>query len=100
MFNLLFGNTRIKEALRNGAIIIDLRTPREFDEGRIPESINIPADRIPINAARIKAMNRPVILCGHSGAISVARQFLLQQGVKEVYSGGSWVKVLNLLRSI
>ncbi|RYG27799.1 MAG: rhodanese-like domain-containing protein [Chitinophagaceae bacterium] len=100
MFNLLFGNSKIKDALKNGAIIIDIRTPREFDEGHIPESINIPADRIPINAVRIKAMKRPVILCGHSGATSVARQYLVQQGVKEVFSGGSWTRVLALLRSI
>jgi phage shock protein E len=99
MFNLLFGS-KIKNAIRNGAIIIDLRSPREFDEGRIPESINIPADRIPINAARIKAMKRPIILCGHSGSIGVARDYLLNHGVKEVHSGGSWVRVLNMVRSV
>lgn len=101
MFNLLFGNSKLKNALRNGAIIIDLRSPREFDEGHIQDSINIPADRIPINAARIKAMNRPVILCGHSGVMmGNARNHLLGQGVKEVYNGGSWTKVLNLTRSV
>lgn len=100
MFNLIFGNSKIKNALRNGAVIIDLRSPREFDEGHIPEAINIPADRIPINAARIKAMKRPVILCGHSGSMGNARDYLLNYGVKEVYNGGSWEKVLSLIRSI
>lgn len=100
MFNLFFGNSKIKTALRNGAVIIDLRSPREFDEGHIPEAINIPVDRIPINAARIKAMDRPVILCGHSGSLGNARDYLLNHGVKEVYNGGSWVKVLNLVRSL
>lgn len=100
MLNFLFGNSKLKNALRNDAVIIDLRSPREFDEGHIPEAINIPVDRIPINAARIKAMNRPVILCGHSGSMGNARDYLLNHGVKEVHNGGSWVKVLNLVRSI
>lgn len=100
MFNLLFSNIKLKNALRKGAIVIDLRSPREFDEGHIPDSINIPADRIPINAARIKAMDRPVILCGHSGSMGNARNHLLSHGIKEVYNGGSWTKMLNLTRSI
>ncbi|MGN6291734.1 MAG: rhodanese-like domain-containing protein [Chitinophagaceae bacterium] len=100
MFHFLFGISKLKNALRNGAVIIDLRSPREFDEGHIPDSINIPVDRIPINAARIKAMNCPVILCGHSGSIGNARNYLLNHGVKEVYNGGRWTKVLNLSRSI
>jgi len=100
MFNLIFGNSKIKNALRTGAIIIDLRSPLEFDEGHIPEAINIPVDRIAINAARIKAMKRPVILCGHSGFINDAKQQLLDQGVKEVHNGGNWQRLLRITRSV
>ena len=91
MFNLFFSNIKLKNALRKGAIVIDLRSPREFDEGHIPDSIN---------AARIKTMDRPVILCGHSGSMGNARNHLLSHGIKEVYNGGSWTKMLNLTRSI
>lgn len=100
MFNFLFGNSKIKNALRRGAVIIDLRSPREFDEGRIPDSINIPIDRIAINLSRIKAMNAPIILCGYAEAISRAKQQLQQHGVAEIYSGGSWTSVLKVVRSL
>ncbi|MET0463799.1 MAG: rhodanese-like domain-containing protein [Chitinophagaceae bacterium] len=100
MFNILFGNSKIKNALRRGAIIIDLRSPREFDQGRIPDSVNIPSDRISINLSRIKAMNVPIILAGYSDSIRDARRKLEEHGVKEIYNGGHWTSVLKIVRSL
>lgn len=100
MFNFLFGNSKIKNALRRGAVIIDLRSPREFDEGRIPDSINIPSDRISINLTRIKAMNVPIILTGYSDTIRETRHKLEAAGVKEIYNGGHWTSVLKIVRSL
>jgi phage shock protein E len=95
------GTGKIKDALRKGAVIIDVRTPNEFDRGRVPESINIPIDRISVNAERIKAMKRPVILCCNSGARSgAAMQLLKAKGVKEVYNGGSWENVLRIIAKL
>mgnify|MGYP002336291380 CR=1 FL=1 len=96
-----FGGNKIKDALRKGAVVIDVRTPQEFDRGKVPDSINIPVDRIAANAERIKNMSRPVIFCCASGARSgSAAQIMKQKGMKEVYNGGSWTHILKLLRSI
>lgn len=95
-----FGSTKIKDALRKGALIIDVRSPGEFDRGKIPESINIPVDRIPINAERIKAMKRPVIFCCSSGdRAGQALQYMKRKGAKEVYNGGSWQRLLRIVNS-
>jgi rhodanese-related sulfurtransferase len=94
-----FGSGKIKDALRRGAIVIDVRTPQEFDQGKVPGSINIPVDRIAANAERIKNMNRPVIFCCASGARSSnAATIMKQKGMKEVYNGGSWYDVIKMLR--
>lgn len=100
-FSLLgFGNKKIKDALYRGAVIIDVRSASEFDRGKIPDSINIPVDRIPINSERIKAMNRPVIFCCTSGDRSnKAIQLMIQKGLKEVYNGGNWHKLLRIVSS-
>jgi rhodanese-related sulfurtransferase len=96
-----FGKNKIKEALRNGAVIIDVRTPREYDDGHIPQSINIPVDRINSSAQRIKGMEKPVIFCCASGARSgQAVSVMKQQGLKEVYNGGNWQYVLKLMNSL
>jgi phage shock protein E len=94
------GNQKIKDALYRGAVIIDVRSASEYDRGKIPDSINIPVDRIPINSERIKAMNRPVIFCCTSGDRSnKAIQLMTQKGLKEVYNGGNWHKLLRIVNS-
>src|SRR5258705_11913657 len=96
-----FGGGKIKDALRRGAIVIDVRTPQEFDQGKVPGSINIPVDRIAANAERIKDMNRPVVFCCASGTRSSnAATILKQKGMKEVYNGGSWYDVIKMLKRI
>ena len=95
-----FGRNKIKEALRKGAVIIDVRTAFDFDQGKIPGSINIPVDRIAASAERIKHMNKPVIFCCASGErSSTAVSIMKQKGLKEVYNGGSWYGVLKMMKS-
>lgn len=95
------GNSLIKNKLRQGAIIIDVRTPNEFDQGRVPDSINIPVDRIAANTIRIKEMKRPVICCCASGErSSQAVKMLKAKGLKDVYNGGSWIQVLKIVKSL
>lgn len=98
---LRLGGGKIKDALRKGAIIIDVRTPQEFDGGKVPESVNIPVDRIAANAERIKNMKRPIIFCCASGSRSGnATSIMKQKGLKEVYNGGSWENVLKIVKSL
>jgi len=102
LFSFLgLGSGQIKNALRKGAIIIDVRTPTEFDQGRIPDSINIPVDRIAANAARIKEMKRPVVFCCASGGRSgQAVSMMKRNGLKEVYNGGSWISLMKIVKSL
>lgn len=96
-----FGGGKIKDALRRGAIVIDVRTAHEFDQGKVPGSINIPIDRIAANAERIKGMNRPVIFCCASGARSSnAATIMKDKGLKEGYNGGSWYDVLKITKAL
>ena len=97
-----FGDGKIKDALLRGGVIIDVRSPAEFDNGGgIPDSINIPVDRIPINSKRILAMKHPVIFCCNSGHRSrQAVQMMKDKGMKEVYYGGEWESVLKIVNKL
>lgn len=96
-----FGKSSIKDALRKGAIIIDVRHVNEYDQGRVPESINIPLNLIPSNIERIKGMERPVVLCCASGNRSgQAARILKSNGIKGVYNGGSWMSVLKKVKEL
>lgn len=100
LFSFLgLGSGQLKNALRRGAIIIDVRTPQEYDLGHIPDAFNIPVDRISVSAERIKASGLPVVLCCDSGARSnIALRQLKIKGLKELYNGGNWKNVLKLLQ--
>ena len=102
MFSIFgFGKNKIKEALKNGAVIIDVRTPHEFDNGKVPGSINIPVDRILTNIARIKGFEKPIIVCCASGMRSRnAKQMLKTNGLTDVLNGGSWESVLKISNRI
>jgi phage shock protein E len=96
------GNSRIRQALQEGGVVIDVRTAYEFDQGHIPRSINIPVDRIKLNIGRIRDLKRPVIICCSGGGhCRDAVAILEQAGIARVINGGSWQslwKVANEMR--
>jgi len=95
------GGGKIKKALKNGAIIVDVRTGTEYDRGHVPDAFNIPVDRIQISADRLKAAKKPVIICCNTGErSSLAVQQLKAKGLKEVYNGGSWESVVKLIQTL
>ena len=95
------GNGKLKEALRRGAIIIDIRTAAEFDHGKVPDSINIPVDRININLKRIVQMKRPIIICSNSDSENErVIDVLKANGVTEIYNGGRWTKIWRMTKSL
>lgn len=96
-----FGKGGIRDALRRGAIVVDVRTAHEFDQGRVPDSINIPVDRIAVSAQRIINMNKPIVLVCSSGHRSgQALQSLKEKGLKDVFNGGDWHRVLRIVKSL
>ena len=87
----LFGpGTDYKALVEAGAIIIDVRSPQEFDGGHIKGSKNIPVNIIQREVAVIKKMGTPVITVCQSGARSGVAKGILKGAGIEVYNGGSW----------
>ncbi len=96
-----FGNMSVKNALRKGAVVIDVRTANEFDQGKVAGSINIPVDRLSVNIGRVRAINRPVVLVCSSGKRSGnALKILKENGIENVHNGGSWENVVRLLKDL
>ena len=95
----LFGpGVDFKNLVDNGAIIIDVRTPQEFDHGNIKGSKNIPLDRIQKEAASIKKMGKPIITVCKSGARSGMAKSILKSAGIEVYNGGPWNVLVSKIR--
>jgi phage shock protein E len=87
----LFGSGTDFKALKEaGAIIIDVRSPQEFDRGHIKGSKNIPVNIIQREVNALKKLNKPVITVCQSGARSGMAKSVLKAAGIEVYNGGSW----------
>lgn len=97
LFSFLgLGKNGLKKALQQEAVIIDVRTVNEYDQGRIKGSVNIPLDRIPASVERIRQMKKPIICCCNSGARSrKAISILKANGIHGVLNGGNWMKLLE-----
>jgi phage shock protein E len=98
----LFGSNKnelITEALKRGAIIIDVRSSGEFASGHIKVSKNIPLNQINSQIDKIKKSGKPVIVCCASGMrSSQAKSILASKGI-ETINGGSWYSVESILKS-
>jgi phage shock protein E len=81
----------MKEALTQGAVIVDVRSPSEFAGGHAANAKNIPLDRLDGNIAKIKAFNKPIVVCCASGMRSARAKSILQNsGITQVFDAGSW----------
>lgn len=77
------------QLVKDGAVILDVRTPQEFISGHIKESKNIPLQSIGSQVAKLKK-DKVYITCCRSGVRSGnAKNILKSQGF-EVYNGGGW----------
>lgn len=89
-------NTKVLKEIAPNAVIIDVRTPSEFQSAHFEKSVNIPLNDIPNKIAEIKSFNKPIVCCCRSGFRSrKATKILKGQGI-ECYNGGSWQEVSDL----
>ena len=100
IFSNLFSSkpaVNYSELVKNGALIVDVRTPGEFAQGHIKGSVNIPLDVIRSRVAELKQKNKPVITCCRSGARSGSARSILADAGIECYNGGAWDSLQNSL---
>ncbi len=93
---------QIREYISEGALIIDVRTSREYEEKHLSNTINIPLDQV-IEQIRSQVPDpRQLILChcvsGGRSAIAVAR--LKRAGYINSFNLGSYNRAAALLEPL
>lgn len=92
----LFGmNEKIdlSQLLKDGAILLDVRSKAEYAQGHIKGSINIPLSALDSVIDKLDK-NKAVITCCASGMRSAnAKGILESHGFTKVYNGGSWTNI-------
>ena len=70
-------------------VIVDVRSPWEFDMEHVPGAKNIPLEEVMYKIKELKEIKTPIVLYCRSGNRSgMAVSILKQNGITEVYNGG------------
>jgi phage shock protein E len=89
-------STSYATLVKEGAIILDVRSKGEYASGHINGSINISVDQLGSNFNRLPDKNKTIITCCASGMRSASAKKLLESnGYTNVYNGGSWTVLQN-----
>lgn len=85
----------LPELKKNGATLVDVRSPAEFAQGNAPGTINIPLQELGSRLNEIPKSS-PVVVCCASGTRSgMAKLKLKKNGYAEVHNIGAWTKFLD-----
>lgn len=90
----MFGNSTDYNALiNNGAVVVDVRTPGEFQSGHVKGSQNIPLDVLPQKVSQLKG--KEVILVCRSGGRAMRAKSILQNNGITAHNAGAWQNIKN-----
>jgi len=99
-FKNLFGggnNDALAAILKEGAFLVDVRTPQEFAGGSVQGAVNIPLDQLPKQLTKLKNKKHIVVFCRSGNRSGMAKSILTQNGFSNVTNGGTWQNVNQLL---
>jgi phage shock protein E len=99
----LFGQTSgtdLQTAVKQGAFLVDVRTPAEFSQGHVKGSVNIPLDRLSIQLDRFKGKETIVVFCRSGARSGQAKSILQQNGFANVVNGGGWQNVDQVVKAV
>lgn len=87
------------QLVKQGAIILDVRSKGEYAGGHIKGSINISVETLSGNLDKLKDKNKVIITCCASGIRSAsAKSILRSNGYTAVHNGGGWSSLQNKIR--
>jgi NADPH-dependent 2,4-dienoyl-CoA reductase/sulfur reductase-like enzyme/rhodanese-related sulfurtransferase len=74
----------------NSPIVVDVRTPEEFEDGAYPDAINIPLDELMERLDELgdNASREIVVYCASGARSAYAQRMLMQVGYSNVKNGG------------
>ncbi len=81
------------EWIKDGAVLVDVRTPEEFSAGSVPDALNIPLSEIANHVDELNKKDKIIVFCRSGNRSGQAKSILNNNGVDQVINGGSWTTV-------
>src|SRR5690606_4925416 len=89
-------NSELREAIKNGALLVDVRTPAEISAGSVKGAVNIPWDKVPSQLSKFKTKKSLVVFCRSGSRSGQAKSIFEQNGFQNVINGGTCQNVKQL----
>lgn len=96
LFGQQVSEEKLCELIKNGAFLVDVRTPREYAENSCEGSVNIPLDSIENQINKFKNKSHIIVFCRSGNRSSMAKYKLEKKGFSNVINGGTWNKIKNI----
>ena len=85
----------IHEYLESGALVVDVRSPAEFNSGHGPGSLNIPLNVLEARMQELDKKQKLVVCCASGGRSGMALNILKTNGFDHVINAGPWVNAVK-----
>ena len=90
LFSKLFGkkpSTDLKTLIKEGAFLVDVRSPDEFSAGSVKGAVNIPVNLVNEQLDKFKNKKHIVVFCRSGARSGQARSILKSNGIEDVTNG-------------
>ena len=84
----------LKQHIKDGAFLLDVRTPEEFAAGTASGAVNIPIDELKSRLSELQGKQHIVVFCKSGGRSTKAENLLKEDGILNVTNGMTWQKVV------
>lgn len=84
--------------IKNGAVILDVRTEKEYAMGHIDGSVNISLGTIRERYVELDPKKTYITVCSHGLRSVKAEHILKEKGFKNVHNGGAWSDLQKSLK--
>lgn len=92
-------DAKIAAIVRNGAYLVDVRTPAEFAEGHVNRSVNIPLDQLSNRLEDFSRETPIVVFCRSGNRSALALAMLAHHGFTKVVNGGTWQQIDKIVNN-
>lgn len=99
LLDFIFGAKKreVETFIKNGALILDVRTKKEYKNGAIKGSKHIPLQDLHHHIDELKKLDKPFIVCCASGVRSAKAAKFLNLNNIEATNGGGWISLSKKL---
>lgn len=81
--------------IEQGALIIDVRTPQEFEQGHLKNAVNFPLSVLDEYVADVAKETQIVLYCRSGNRSGIAFKYLTRKGFRNVHNAGGLIEMQN-----